>query len=99
MNFIDQLFHSTPLFSKNNILNFGDEITLGNILFVSKSINRQVSFIFYDWFTFSGNLPSNETCWSVNNHLNTATFWTQKYGCFSIRDITIYIHGTLYKIY
>ena len=48
MNFKDQLFHSSPLFSSNNILKFGEKITLENILFVSKSINRQVLSIFYD---------------------------------------------------
>ena len=42
MNLKDQLFYSSPLFSSNNILKFGDKITLENILFISKSINRQV---------------------------------------------------------
>ena len=56
MNFKDQLFHSSPLFSENNILKFIDKITLENIFFVNKSVNRQVSPIFYDWFTFSGDL-------------------------------------------
>ena len=37
-----------PLFSSNNILKFGDKNTLENILFVSKSINKQVSSIFRD---------------------------------------------------
>ena len=63
MNFKDQLFHSSPLFSSNNILKFGDKITLENIFFVSKSINKQVSSTFSDWFTFSGNLHRYETCW------------------------------------
>ena len=48
MNFKDQLFHSCPLFPENNILKFIDKITLENILFVNKSINRQVPPIFYD---------------------------------------------------
>ena len=52
MNFKDQLFHSSSLFPSNNILKLGDKITLENMLFVSKSINRQVRSIFYDWFTF-----------------------------------------------
>ena len=59
MNLKDQLFHSSPLFSENNVLKFIDKITLENMLFVNKSINkpiRQVSPIFYDWFTFSGDL-------------------------------------------
>ena len=74
MNFKDQLFHSSPLFSENNILKFTDKITLENILFVNKSINRQVPLIFYDWFTFSGDLHRYETCWSVTDHLNIPTF-------------------------
>ena len=45
MNSKDQLFHSNPLFSSNNILKFGDENRSENILFVSKSINRQVPFV------------------------------------------------------
>ena len=89
MNVKDQLFHSRPLFSSNNILKLGDKITLENILFVSKSINRQVPSIFYDWFTFSGNLNRYETCWSVTNHLNIPIFRTQKYGHFSIRTSAI----------
>ena len=33
-------FYSYPLFSKNNILKFGDKITSENILFVSKSVDK-----------------------------------------------------------
>ena len=90
MNFNDQLSHSSPLFSENNILKFIDKISLENILFFNKSINRQVPPIFYDWFTFPGDLHRYETCWSVTDHLNLATFWTQKYGRFSISASTIY---------
>ena len=85
MNFKDQLFHLIPLFSSDNILKFGGEITFVNILLASKSISRQVSSIFYDWFAFSGNLHRYETCWPVTNHLNIPTFRTQRYGHFSIR--------------
>ena len=89
MNFKDQLFHSSPLFPSNNILKFGDKITLENILFFSKYINRQVPSIFYDWFAFSGNLQRHEICWSVTNHLNILTFPTPVYGHFSIRASAI----------
>ena len=51
MNFKDQLFHLSPLFSSNNFLKLGDKITLENIFFVTKSINRHVPSIFNDWFT------------------------------------------------
>ena len=40
MNFKDQLFHSSSHFSENIILKFSEKITLENILFVNKSINR-----------------------------------------------------------
>ena len=89
MNFKNQLFHLNPLFSSNNILKFGDKITLENILFLSESINREVPSIVYDWFTFSGSLRRNENCWSVTNYLNIPIFWTQKYGRCYIRASAI----------
>ena len=89
MDFKDQLFHLSPLFYLNNILKLRNKITLENIPFISKSINRQVPSIFYDWFTFSGNLRRYETCLSVTNHLNIPTFRTQKYDHFSIRASAI----------
>ena len=46
LNFKDQLFHLSSFFSENNILKFSDKIALENILFVNKSINKQVSPIF-----------------------------------------------------
>ena len=98
MNFKDQLFYSSPLISGNNLLKFGDKITLENILFVNKSISRKVHPIFYDWFTFSGNLHRYETCWSVNYHLNIPNIWTQKYGCFSIRASAIYSWNSIQNL-
>ena len=77
MNFKYQLFHSSPLFSENNISKFIDKITLENILFGNNKLNRQVSPIFYDWFTFLGDLHRYKTCWSVTDHLNIPTFGTQ----------------------
>ena len=80
MNFKDQLFHSAPLFSTNNILKLDDKISSENILFVTKYIKRKVPSTLYDWLTFSGNLHRYETCWSVTNHHNIPTFRTPKYG-------------------
>ena len=93
-------FKSTILLKQvYNIFKSGDKITLENILFVSKPIKRQVPSIFYDWFTFSGNLRRYETCWSVTNYLNIPTFQTQKYGHFRIRASAIrswnYTHDML----
>ena len=89
MNFKAQFIHSIPLFSSNNILKYGDRIKLENILFVNKSINRQVPSTFNDWFTFSWNLHRYKICWSATNHLNIPTFWTQKHGHFGIRASVI----------
>lgn len=97
MNSKDQLFNTNPYFSTNNILTFGYEITLENILFDSKSINRQISSIFHDWFTTLGSLHKYETCWSVTDYLNIQTFQTQKYCRFGIRASTTRF-GTLQKI-
>ena len=89
MNFKDQLFHSGPFFSSNNILKFDNKIT-ENIIFIRKSINKQLPPIFNDWFTFSRNLHKYETCWLATNHLNIPTFQIQKYGHFSIRASAIH---------
>ena len=43
MNFKDDFLHWVPLFSSNNILKFGDEITLENILFVSSKVVRKLN--------------------------------------------------------
>ena len=87
--FQKRLFHSSPLFSANNILKYGDKITLENILFVSKFINWQVFSIFNDSFTFSGNLHKYDCCWSVTNYLTITTFQIQNYNHFSIRASAI----------
>ena len=72
INFKDQLFHSSPLFSENNILKFSDKITLENILSinllslkytVNKSINRQVPPLLYDWFTSQHTNFSDPKVW------------------------------------
>ena len=49
-----------PTIPENKILKFGDKMILENILFVNKSINRQVPPIFYDWLTFSRNLHRSD---------------------------------------
>ena len=44
--------HSGLLFKQNNILKFEDKILIGNIIFVSKSINSLPPPIFKNWFIF-----------------------------------------------
>ena len=99
MNFKDQLFHSSPFFSSNNILKFGGEITLENIIFVSKSIKRQVTSKFYDWFTFSGNLHRYEICWSITKY-NILIFqhFEPKNMIILVYEQVLFTLGTIYKI-
>ena len=94
MNHKEQLHYPGPFVSKNNVLKFGSEITLENIHFVNKSNIRQVPPVFYDWFTFPGNLLRYKNCWSVNDHLNITVFC-----CFSIRARTIYSWNSIQKIF
>ena len=84
--------------SENNILKSIDKFTLENILFVNKSINRQVHPIFYDWFTFSGDLHRYKTSWSANDHLKIPISQIQKYGCFSIRASIIYSWNSMQNL-
>ena len=39
-----------------------------------------------------------KTCLSVTDHLNIPIFWTQKYGCFSIRASTIYSWNSMQNL-
>ena len=40
INFQPRISHTKPLFKQSSILKFQDKICLGNILFVSKSLNN-----------------------------------------------------------
>ena len=46
MNLKNQLFHSNPLSSENNILKFGDKITLEKVFFLSinQSIDKSLPY-------------------------------------------------------
>ena len=94
MNYKEQLYYPGPLLSKKNVLTFGYEIALENIHSVNKSNIRQLPPIFYDWFTFPGNLLRYKNCWSVNDHLNITVFC-----CFNIRARTIYSWNSIQKIF
>ena len=61
----------------NSIFDFGDKIKLENIIFVSKSVNRQVLSLFHDSFAFLGNEHRYETYWSINDHLHISAIRAQ----------------------
>ena len=77
---IGQLIHSNPLSSTNNTFKLGNKISLENIIFVNKSINRKVSLI---------GLHFQKICINLLVY-NIPTFRTQKYGGFSTKVNTIY---------
>ena len=68
INFQPMNSHTSPLFKQNFILKFQDKICLGNILFVSKSLNLPPS-IFYTWFSFSSEQHNSETSSSRQGNL------------------------------
>ena len=53
--------HSGPLFKQNDILKFEDKILIGNIIFVSKSINNLLPPIFKNWFIFCSEIHNYNT--------------------------------------
>ena len=61
--------HSGPLFKQNNILKFEDKILIGNIIFVSKSINNLLPLIFKNWFIFCSGIHNYNTVSSSTDKL------------------------------
>ena len=67
MNFKDQLFYSSPLFFKNNILNFGDNTTLENIfLSIAQSVSK-----YFPYFVIG--LHFQDICIGIKLDLNHCT--------------------------
>ena len=60
--------HSGPLFKQNNILKFEDKILIGNIIFVSKSINN-LPPIFKNCFIFCSEIHNYNTVSSSTDKL------------------------------
>ena len=71
--------HSGPLFKQNNILKF-EEILIGNIIFVSKSINNLLTPIFKNWFIFCSEIHSYNTVSSSTDKLFKPSYRTDSYG-------------------
>ena len=62
-------FHTSPLFKQNSILKSQDKISIENILFVSKSLNKLSPSIFNTWFSFSSDQHNYETSSSTQGNL------------------------------
>ena len=76
--------YTSPLFKENFILKFQDKICLGNILFVSKSLNNFSPSIFNTWFSFSSDQHNYETSSSTQGNLMKLFYKTDRYGKYSI---------------
>ena len=76
INFQQYHPHSSPLFKKNYILKFLDKVNLENTLFVCKSINNLLHFLFSDWFLFSSDQHNYETSWSSLGKLHKPCYRT-----------------------
>ena len=71
--------HNSPLFKQNSILKFQDKISLENILFVSKSLNKLTPSVFSKWFSFSLDQHAYETSSSTQGNLTKLFYKTNIY--------------------
>ena len=89
MNFKDQLFHSSPVFSSNNICKICDRIKSGNILFVSKSSCKCPQYFMIGLHFQETYIGMKFACLYLTI-LIFQFFRPKKYGCFSLRASTIH---------
>ena len=76
--------HSVPLFKQINILKFEDKILIGNIKFVSKSINNLLPPIFKNWFIFFSEIHNYNIVLSSTDKLFKPSYRTDSYGKNSV---------------
>ena len=72
--------HSNLLFYRHKIVKLHDKIIIENCLFISKSINLDLSPIFNNWFTFSSYSHRCKTSCSLKGLLKVNNTNTKKYG-------------------
>ena len=74
--------HLGPLSKQNNILKFEDKILIGNIIFISKSINN-LPPIFKNWFIFCSEIHNYNTVSSSTDKLFKPLYRTDSYVIIS----------------
>ena len=89
INFQPRDFHTSPLFKQISVLKFQDKICLGNILFVSKSLNNLSWSIFNTWFSFSLDQYNFETSSYTQGNLMNHFYKTNRHGKYSITVIAV----------
>ena len=80
IHFKGKFDHTSSLFSESNIIKLPDKISIENCLFVSKSLNNQLSEIFNNWFVFSSDTHRCETSCSEKGMLKVKSFSTKSHG-------------------
>ena len=83
INFQPRNFHTSPLFKQKPILKFQDKICLGNISFISKSLNNSLS-VFNTWLSFSSGQHNYETSSSTQGNPIKLFYKTERSGKYSI---------------
>ena len=76
--------HSGPLFEKSNTLKFEDKILIGNIVFISKSINNLLPLISRNWFIFCPEIHNYDTVSLSTDNFFEPSYRTDSYGKSSI---------------
>ena len=84
INFQPRNSHTSHLFKQTSILKFQDKICVGNILFISKSLNNLSPSVFNTWFSFSSDQHNYETSNSTQGNLTKIFCKTNKCGKYSI---------------
>ena len=80
MSFECRSAHSNPLHFRYEIIKIPDKIIMENCLFISKSINFNLSSIFNHWFILSSEWHNYETSSASKGLLKVNTVKTKKYG-------------------
>ena len=77
--------HSGPLLKQNNIVKFLEKILLGNIIFVSRSINNLLPPIFKNRFIFCSEIHNYNTVSSTADKLFKPSYRSDPYGKKTLR--------------
>ena len=75
-----KFYNTSSLFFESNTIKLPDKISIENCLFVSKSLNNQLSEIFNNWFVFSSDRHRCETSCSEKGMLKVKSFSTKSHG-------------------
>ena len=73
-----------PLFKQNNIFDFEDKILIGDMIYVSKSINNLLQPILNNWFIFCSEIHNYNTVPLSNDKLFKRSYRTDSYGKNSV---------------